>query len=97
MEPVPGGRLLVVWREDNQVFHRTLEPLEVQALAQVASSETTFGSMCDLVCEAVDEEPAAQVAFQLLRRWAVDGLLRAMGKVMQACLEIDRRPDAPEE
>jgi hypothetical protein len=67
--PPPAPRVLLVWREGVQVFHRAVDALEARVLAGAAAG-TTFAALCEEVSEP-------EQAAQLLARWLGDGLLVA--------------------
>jgi hypothetical protein len=68
---------VLVWREDVNVFHRALEPLEAGLLRRAGSAPITFGELCGHLVDAVGEDDAPARAFALLARWVREGLLRA--------------------
>lgn len=72
--PAPAPRTLLVWRDGVDVFLRALEPLERAALAR-ARDGAPFGAVCELVAERLPLDEAAPAAFQMLARWAGDGII----------------------
>jgi hypothetical protein len=80
--PAPAPRTLLVWRQDDTVYHRALASEEVELL-QLARAGTSFGIICETLAAALDAtsevlpEAAAERAFALLARWVDDGLLCA--------------------
>jgi hypothetical protein len=72
--PSEQAGTLMVWRHELQVYHRSLDPLERDALARAAAGEP-FGAVCDLVAERLPLDEAGPFAFQLLGRWVDDGLI----------------------
>ncbi len=71
-EPVPW----LVWRTALETYFRSLSPDETWAL-DAARRGSTFGDLCEGLCEWVDEERAALRAAGLLHRWVSDGLVTA--------------------
>ena len=71
---------VLVWRRQERVFFRTLEPLEAEVLEWVRSG-ATFGSLCAFLARDRSDETAAALAAGFLARWLDDGLLvrAAMG------------------
>ncbi|MFN0247101.1 MAG: putative DNA-binding domain-containing protein [Kofleriaceae bacterium] len=59
-----GPRVVLVWRRDLIVLHRTLEHDEARIVPLMIAG-TTFGAACELL----DEETAAERAIALLVRW----------------------------
>jgi hypothetical protein len=57
-------RVILVWRRDLVVLHRTLESDEARIVPSMIAG-TTFGAACELL----DEETAAERAIELLVRW----------------------------
>jgi hypothetical protein len=72
--PAPEPRMLLVWRQGVDVYHRPLAPLETEALTRAAAG-ATFGQVCDLIAERVPLEEAGATAFALLSAWVQDGLI----------------------
>ncbi|MBP8809754.1 MAG: putative DNA-binding domain-containing protein [Kofleriaceae bacterium] len=64
--PTPTARVVLVWRRDLAVIHRTLEADEA-ALASAVAAGVTFAEACEVVARFTDE-PAAR-AIELLLRW----------------------------
>jgi hypothetical protein len=58
--------VVLVWRRDLTVIHRTLEADEA-ALASAVAAGVTFAEACEVVARFTDE-PAAR-AIELLLRW----------------------------
>lgn len=69
--------ILRVWRQDLQVWHRTIGDDEHSALVAVRSG-ATFSEVCEELAQHVAEEEAAGRAAALLRQWIDDGLLTAL-------------------
>lgn len=72
---VPGSYL--VWRRELQIFFRSVAEEEASVLA-AARSGHTFGELCVLLCEHLDESEASQHAAGHLRGWVEAGLLVAV-------------------
>lgn len=64
--PTPTTRVVLVWRRDLAVIHRTLEADEA-ALASAMTPGVTFADACEVVARSSDE-PVAR-ALELLLRW----------------------------
>ncbi len=61
---VSAERVVLVWRRELQVIHRTLEADEARIVPTMIAG-TTFGAACELL----DEDTAAERAIELLVRW----------------------------
>jgi hypothetical protein len=77
-EAGPSATTLLVWRQENFVYHRPLDAREAGLLARAAGG-IEFGAVCETIADApapgdAPEDPA-HAAFQLLARWVGDGLL----------------------
>jgi hypothetical protein len=72
IEPLPTR--VCVWRSDERVFHRALEPIEAEALAR-ALAGASFGRLCEGIAERLSEAEAPLRAASLLAGWQRDGLL----------------------
>lgn len=70
---IAGSRVVLVWRRDLEVIHRTLEPDEA-ALAPGLAAGATFAEVCGALAEHTDD-PAPR-ALELLRRWLDAAALR---------------------
>jgi hypothetical protein len=75
VEPVPT--CICVWRSNERVFQRTLDPIEAEALA-LARSGASFGRLCEAIAERLSDEQAPLRAASLLARWQQDGWLAAL-------------------
>jgi len=80
----PGGAMpessptaLVVWRRELEVLHRAVDDEEADWLRRLASGSVMFTELCDGLGRGRSNEAAAARAFELVGRWASDGLLRA--------------------
>jgi hypothetical protein len=67
---------ICVWRTDERVFHRALDPVEAEALG-LALADASFGRLCEAIAEHHSEEEAPAHAASLLARWQRDGWLTA--------------------
>ena len=72
--PAPSPRTLLVWRDGLEVYHRPLQPLEREALLR-ARDGAPFGVVCELLAERLPLDEAGPAAFQMLARWAGDGII----------------------
>lgn len=68
---------LCVWRRDEQVFHRRLDPLEAACLGLV-SEGATFGTLCERVALEIGEPATPARALTLLTGWVEGGLLSSL-------------------
>ncbi len=75
LDPEPTA--LCLWRHDERVVHRELDPPESRALG-VTNPGTDFGSLCVVVAEDVGEDEAPALTAGWLARWVDDGLIRAL-------------------
>jgi hypothetical protein len=73
----PEPTTLCLWRHDERVVHRELDPHESRALS-ATNAGTDFGSLCVAVAEDVGEDKAPALAAGWLARWVDDGLIRAL-------------------
>lgn len=69
---------LCLWRRDEQVVHRELDPREAGALEAVAGA-IAFGALCELVARDVGEDEAPALAASWLGHWVDDGLIVQLG------------------
>jgi len=72
VEPAPVTYL--IWRTELQIYFRPLSRAEAAMMAAARAGET-FGELCVLLCEHVDETEAALQAAGFLRGWVESGLL----------------------
>lgn len=70
----PSPSAVLIWRKDEQSVHRTLTPLEAQALDQ-AGAGIRFDALCVWAAERVNEEEAPALAAGWLRQWIGDAIL----------------------
>lgn len=75
--PGPSPTALLVWRRALEVLHRAVDSEEADWLRRLASGDALFAEMCDRLARGRSDEAAAARAFELVGRWASDGLLRA--------------------
>jgi len=69
----PGGpETLLVWRQDLEVFHRTLSEEERTLFARL-DGRTSLQAICEELPGTVEE--AAQALFNVLGRFIADGVL----------------------
>ena len=84
LEPVyePGSYL--IWRRELQIYFRPLGEEEASVVA-AAREGHSFGELCVLLCEHLDESEAALHAAGFLRGWVQSGLIVNKREVTQ-CL-----------
>jgi hypothetical protein len=76
-----GSTTILVWRNDGQVFHRTVEAAERLAYLE-ARRGTTFGDICTLLeFQNADEKITSRVA-SFLADWFRDGLVSRVSVVV---------------
>jgi hypothetical protein len=75
--PIPqrGPVSIVVWRQASQVYFRTLEPGEREALG-AASEGASFAAICAAASEKIEGDAVAAIN-RMLARWLADELLAA--------------------
>ena len=67
---------LIVWRRDVDVLHRAADADEARWLARLAQpGGVAFEALCAQLAETRADEAAAARAFELVARWASEGLL----------------------
>jgi hypothetical protein len=66
-EPTPEPRVVLVWRRDVAVLHRTLDADEGRLAPQIAAG-ARFSQICDVLGEIHGEDASAR-AVELLLRW----------------------------
>jgi hypothetical protein len=76
-ELAPEATPICVWRSDERVFHRPLDPIEAEALA-LALAGASFGRLCEAIAERLSDAQAPPRAAALLSRWQQDGWLAAL-------------------
>jgi hypothetical protein len=69
--------LLLVWRHDGELFHRSV-PADEEPLLAAAATGATLQALCDLASAtpSTTTEDAAQRVFQTVARWLADGIVR---------------------
>jgi hypothetical protein len=75
--PRPAGAALLVWRRGIEVLHRAADGEEAAWLRRLAAGDLTFEALCAGLGTSRSDEEAATRAFELVGRWATEGLLRA--------------------
>jgi hypothetical protein len=71
----PGSYL--IWRRELQIYFRPLGEEEASVVT-AAREGHSFGELCVLLCEHLDESEAAQRAAGLLRGWVESSLLTGL-------------------
>jgi hypothetical protein len=85
-EPLPEAKKFphpvewVVWRQDLQIYFRSLEADSAFALGAMASGQT-FAALCEGLTEWIDAQHVALHAAGLLKQWLADGLIQSIRKV----------------
>jgi Putative DNA-binding domain len=74
----PRAVSYVIWRRELQIYFRPLAREEAQVIA-AARGGHSFGELCVLLCEHLDESEAALHAAGYLRGWVESGLITAIG------------------
>lgn len=75
--PEPSSTALLVWRRELEVLHRAVDGEEADWLRRLEAGDVTFEELCAGLGRGRGDEAAAARAFELVGRWASDGLLRA--------------------
>jgi hypothetical protein len=75
--PEPGAAGLLVWRRELEVLHRAVDGEEADWLRRLAADDVAFEELCAGLARGRTDEAAAARAFELVGRWASDGLLHA--------------------
>jgi len=75
--PGPAGEAISVrvWRQEFDVFHRSIDPVEAQCLAALSGSGTTLAQLGEIVAAATPTAQAATRLAELLGVWSTDALL----------------------
>jgi hypothetical protein len=68
------ARSYLIWRRELQIYFRALAPQEAQVIA-AARGGHSFGELCVLLCEHLDESEASLHAAGYLRGWVESGLI----------------------
>ena len=74
--PEPSPTALLVWRRELEVLHRAVDGEEADWLRRLQAGGVTFEALCAGLGRGRSDEAAATRAFELVGRWASDGLLR---------------------
>ena len=77
----PSPTALLIWRRELGVLHRAVDGEEADWLRRLEAGKVTFEELCAGLGRGRTEEAAAARAFELVGRWASDGLLRAESPV----------------
>ncbi len=72
-----GFHPILVWRSDERVSYRGLEPVEAACL-DIALAGDSFGTLCEYLASEVGDGEAPNHAAALLARWQADGLIRGL-------------------
>jgi len=75
--PESSPAALLVWRRELEVLHRAVAGEEADWLRRAETGDLTFEELCAGLGRGRTDEAAAARAFELVGRWASDGLLRA--------------------
>jgi hypothetical protein len=75
--PAQAQTSVRVWREDGNVYHCAMDPLDRGALARLRSG-ATFGDICEALGH-LEPDAAAAEAGSILARWLDDGLIVGLG------------------
>ena len=76
--PREAPETLIVWRREVDVFHRAADDEEARWFPRLADpGGVAFEALCAALAETRADEAAAARAFQLVARWAGEGLLDA--------------------
>src|SRR5262249_12484829 len=73
--PPRSAAPVLVWRKQNQVFYRDIDPIDHAGLVALTGS-CTFAKLCDVIADALPD--SADVAAEINRRfqkWLNDGIL----------------------
>lgn len=76
-EPARDARVVLVWRRDASVLHRTLDPDEAELAREVAIG-TRFADVCEQLSETHGDD-ASRRAAELLLRWLEAAALAVPG------------------
>jgi len=74
LEEPEDGATLLIWRKNEAVLHRRVEPREERALGLLRPG-IRFEALCDWLAAEVGESDAPTQAAGWLERWIADGLL----------------------
>jgi hypothetical protein len=73
-EPYPRATSWLLWRRELQIYLRRLGEEEV-AVIEVARAGRSFGELCEVLCDHLEEHAASMHAAGFLRGWVEAGLL----------------------
>jgi len=73
-DPIPAPTRYLIWRRELQIYFRPLSDEETSVVA-AARAGHSFGELCVLLCEHLDESEASLHAAGFLRGWVESGLL----------------------
>jgi hypothetical protein len=77
--PRAAPETLIVWRRDVTVYHRAVDEDEARWLPRLAHERgVEFGDLCAALADKLSDEAAAARAFQLVARWASEGMIVAL-------------------
>ena len=74
-EPARDARMVLVWRRELSVLHRTLDPDEAELAPQIARG-APFAEVCDVLGRAHGDDASSR-AMELLLRWLQAAILAA--------------------
>ena len=72
--PSKGEFAIMVWRRNNQVFHRKLDKTERAPLKALAKG-ARFDRVCRMIANDAGEAGASRTITKMLQRWLVEGIL----------------------
>ena len=75
--PRETAEALIVWRRDGEVFHRPADADEAHWFPRLAPDGAEFQVVCAQLAETRGLAGSAARAFELLARWAGEGLISA--------------------
>ena len=81
-DPVYEPSTYLIWRRELQIYFRLLSEEEASVVA-AARHGHSFGELCVLLCEHLDESEASQHAAGFLRGWVESGLLAGLAASAQ--------------
>jgi hypothetical protein len=73
-DPILATATYLIWRQQLQIYFRPLSDEEIAVMA-AARAGHSFGELCVLLCEHLDESEASLHAAGFLRGWVESGLL----------------------
>ena len=80
LDETADGASVLIWRKDEAVLHRRIEPREEAALALLRRS-IRFEDLCEWAAAEIGDSEAPAQAAGWLERWVADGLLAASSEV----------------